>query len=99
MCVVVDLSYHDANGFGVRRASDVPEIEWVIPFGRYSRRPSTLFRVRKHLDKGKRQAQQGFKHMMPFTILEEANVFYDPFDRKWKAWSIDLLLENHFVSD
>lgn len=99
MCTVVDLSCHDAHGFGVRRASEVRESLRTVPFSRYPRRPPTLWRIRKHLEEGERQARRNFLYFLPFTILEEVNVYYDAFDRKWKAWSIDVFLNNQFLSD
>lgn len=99
LCAVVDLSCHDEHGFGVRKASEVRDSLRTIPFSRYPRRPATLLRIRKHLENGERQARRDFLYVLPLTILQEVNVYYDAFDRKWKAWSIDAMLNNQFLSD
>ena len=99
LCAVVDLSCHDEHGFGVRKASEVRDSLRTIPFSRYPRRPATLLRIRKLLEIGERQARRDFLYVLPLTILQEVNVYYDAFDRKWKAWSIDAMLNNQFLSD
>jgi hypothetical protein len=101
LCVVVDLSCHDEHGFGVRRGTDVGDSIRIVPSGRQpgrqARRPGTLHKVRKQLLLDERKSRRAFLRSAPNNILTEITVYYDAFDRRWKAWYTDYEFETQYL--
>jgi Cytochrome b5-like Heme/Steroid binding domain len=97
-CLVVDLSLHDRDGFGTRSGSEVSKPLRMLPSGKYRRKAPTLYAIRKRLQTEERKAKTVYLRLVPYTIMAEVTVYYDAFDRKWKAWCIDESLENIFLS-
>jgi Cytochrome b5-like Heme/Steroid binding domain/F-box domain len=96
MCSVVDLSCHNRHGYGTRRGIEL-ESMWAIPFASRARRPSTLHKLRKQLGFDERKAKQVFMRLVPGNMMTELVVYYDAFDRRWKAWYTDDSLETQHL--
>lgn len=96
MCSVIDLSCHNQHGYGTRRGSELESL-WAIPFASKARRPATLYKLRKQLGFDERKAKQVFLRLVPDNMLTELVVYYDAFDRRWKAWYTDESLETQHL--
>jgi len=97
MCVVADLSCIEKHGFGTSKGSNILDCDdkRLIPLKRSRlKNPKTLHRIWSTLLKSKEKA---FRDIMQIVNHRDIHLYYDPFDRKWKAWFINESHENEFV--
>jgi cytochrome b involved in lipid metabolism len=97
MCVVVDLSCIEKHGFGTSKGSYILNYDdkRLIPLKRSRmRNPKTLHRIWSTLSKSKEKA---LREISQVVNHRDIHLYYDAFDRKWKAWFINETLENEFV--
>lgn len=95
MCVVVDRSCQ--GGCGTVRPAAATRKTRGIPLKRRLRRPSTLRKVRNRLQSEEKAAQRNFARLLPSDCVGVATVYYDAFDREWKAWYTDDSFETQYL--
>jgi len=90
LCVTTDRSFSKSGGCGIVR-SDAATTGSVVPSDRRRRprRPATLMVLQQRLQKEERTARRAYERRIPNNVLGEIVMYYDAFDRKWKAWYTD----------
>jgi hypothetical protein len=86
LCVAV------ATGCGVARGEAS-----VLERRRQPQRPATLLKIRNRLVNEEIHAQRKCSRMLLSDNLNEVVVYYDPFEREWKAWYTDYLFQTRHL--
>jgi hypothetical protein len=110
LCVVVDAACLENDSCGVLPtlktvgvASLPPAVDnQSIPFDQHKRfykRPGTLLGLKNSFQTQLSQLQTKVDRRFAnnSNVLSHVNVFYDPFDRQWKAWYTDSSFQTVFL--